>query len=287
MTLETIDSDSSSKPGPKTESAKAAVRLNAASHGMSSVSPVIPGLEREEDWLDFRAALLADLAPEGPLELKLAELAISALWRFRRVELYELGVTPAAREAFDQATLVLYRTGATSRWFEQAETRLQSLLQLAQLPDPTPFFGPEAIAAIEAACEYAGVDPDDPTMPHMQLNPRWRGFPKWTAGFTRRLIGDILRLKETESETESASSIEVLAHHFREQVDARRRSEHERLRNELMLPREKELRKFARYGAQLLRQFYQALHELEARQARRRGQAAPLARLDVTGLPSE
>jgi hypothetical protein len=40
-----------------------------------------------------------------------------------------------------------------------------------------------------------------------------------------------------------------------------------------------------RYEAHLNRVLYHALHELEALQARRHGRAAPLARLDVQGLP--
>jgi hypothetical protein len=51
------------------------------------------------------------------------------------------------------------------------------------------------------------------------------------------------------------------------------------------LTEEKTLEKVARYEAQLSRGPYKALHELEALQARRTGGAAPLARLDVDGLP--
>jgi hypothetical protein len=40
----------------------------------------------------------------------------------------------------------------------------------------------------------------------------------------------------------------------------------------------------AGYG-QLHRQYIQTLHELEAMQARRRGERTPLARLDITGAP--
>ena len=50
-------------------------------------------------------------------------------------------------------------------------------------------------------------------------------------------------------------------------------------------PRPEDIDKIVRYEAHLGRQFYQALHELEALQARRLGRAAPLARLDVHGLP--
>ena len=52
-------------------------------------------------------------------------------------------------------------------------------------------------------------------------------------------------------------------------------------RRRRVLPSEADLQTIARYEAHLSRQMYQALHELEALQARRRGRAAPLARMDV------
>ncbi len=58
----------------------------------------------------------------------------------------------------------------------------------------------------------------------------------------------------------------------------------ERMSRERLLPDEKTLEKVARYEAHLSRQLYKAMHELEALQVRRRGGAAPLARLDVDGM---
>lgn len=54
---------------------------------------------------------------------------------------------------------------------------------------------------------------------------------------------------------------------------------------ERILPADDTLQKVARYEAHLWRGLAQALHELEALQARRSGRSAPLARLDVQGLP--
>ncbi len=53
---------------------------------------------------------------------------------------------------------------------------------------------------------------------------------------------------------------------------------------ERLLPDDKIFSKIARYEAYLSRQLYKAMHELEALQVRRRGGAAPLARLDVQGM---
>ncbi len=52
-------------------------------------------------------------------------------------------------------------------------------------------------------------------------------------------------------------------------------------RRDRILPDRADLEKIARYEAHLSRQMYQALHELEALQARRAGKGTPLARLDV------
>jgi hypothetical protein len=52
-------------------------------------------------------------------------------------------------------------------------------------------------------------------------------------------------------------------------------------RRDRILPDRADLEKISRYEAHLSRQMYQALHELEALQARRAGKGAPLARLDV------
>jgi len=51
---------------------------------------------------------------------------------------------------------------------------------------------------------------------------------------------------------------------------------------ECIVPRDEDLNKIMRYEAHLNRQLYQAMHELEALQARRKGGHAPLARLDIT-----
>ncbi len=145
--------------GPRTEEGKSHVRLNAVTHGLCAITPVIPGVEREEDWEAHRAGVVESLAPGGHLETVLAERVAFLLWRLRRVAAYEV-----------------------------------------------------------------------------------------------------------------AELVEV----------------HKRCGNgsdRVYLPPEKKVDKLVRYEAHVSRVLYQTLHELEALQARRRGERAPLARLDVHGLP--
>jgi hypothetical protein len=52
-----------------------------------------------------------------------------------------------------------------------------------------------------------------------------------------------------------------------------------------VLPEEDTLNLIMRYNSQLHRQYIQTLHELEAMQARRRGERTPLARLDIASAP--
>lgn len=52
-----------------------------------------------------------------------------------------------------------------------------------------------------------------------------------------------------------------------------------------LLPPSQTLTLITRYEAHLHRMYIQTLHELEAIQARRRGEHPPLARLDVSGPP--
>ncbi len=133
--------------------------MNAVQHGLTAVAPVIPGVERVEDWEAHRAGVLESLAPADYLETVLAERVALAAWRLRRVTAYEV-----------------------------AET---------------------------AEVHQAGGD-----------------------------------------------------------APSRAR-----------LPAADKLEKLQRYESHLTRQFYQALHELEALQVRRRGERTPLARLDLQGLP--
>jgi hypothetical protein len=80
--------------GPKTANGKAVAKLNAVSHGLRSLSPVLPG-ERPKEWADHRAGIIAALAPVGTLEAELAERVALLLWRLRRVVRYETAVTTA------------------------------------------------------------------------------------------------------------------------------------------------------------------------------------------------
>ena len=55
--------------GPKTAQGKAVVRWNATRHGISSPKPVVPGLEKQEDWDPETPELRAEVLAERDAEL--------------------------------------------------------------------------------------------------------------------------------------------------------------------------------------------------------------------------
>src|SRR5918994_2355935 len=75
--------------GPKTQAGKEVARWNATRHGIRSPAPVVPGLEKAEDWEGHRDGVLESLSPEGHLELVLAERVALLSWRLHRVTRYE------------------------------------------------------------------------------------------------------------------------------------------------------------------------------------------------------
>src|SRR5215211_2374649 len=82
-------SSSTTGGGPVTQEGKEVVRWNATRHGIRSPAPVVPGIERKEDWEEHRDGILVSLQPEGHLEEVLAERVALLSWRLHRVTRYE------------------------------------------------------------------------------------------------------------------------------------------------------------------------------------------------------
>jgi hypothetical protein len=77
------------KGGPVTQEGKEVAKWNAVKHGLRSPAPVIPGIERKEDWEEHRDGVLESLQPEGHLETVLAERVALLSWRLHRVIRFE------------------------------------------------------------------------------------------------------------------------------------------------------------------------------------------------------
>src|SRR3954454_343814 len=88
--------------GPKTPEGAEGCKMNALRHGLRSVQTVVPG-EVPAEWEGHLAAVVADAAPVGALELALAEQVATKLWRLGRVVGYEADLIANALDPDEMA----------------------------------------------------------------------------------------------------------------------------------------------------------------------------------------
>ena len=290
------------KRGPKTKAGKELVRLNAVTHGVLSSTPVIPGLEREEDWQAHRFGLLASLAPEGYLESTLAERVALLLWRIQRVARYEREIIAVSQEKVEDdlaerrspmGGLILPGMRPeppedVTADLQGAREALAALERLPGLSDEAPMSGDDAADILSAvANQMKSVDLYEFSLPGVPEGVAPEEFTDWSAGLVREGIAAIAAHKAVDpAELLSAAAEGAHADVKRKKFDADQVAvERDRMQRERLLPDTATLDKVMRYEAHLNRQLNQTWHELEALQARRQGGVAPLARLDVQGLP--
>jgi hypothetical protein len=291
------------KGGPATEEGKEVVKWNARQHGIRSPAPVVPGVEKAEDWEKHRDGILESLSPEGHLEFVLAERVALLSWRLHRVIRYETESIALYQERVED-DLARERRFESSPDHPEAvrgnakSTReeLRLLKRFAKMEDDKPFPPLDADSVIWDAMECAEkvaegeVDPEEllesVSGPGLPDSDSWEGYEGWTAGLARAAIEAVARATDEEPE----KLLEAATRNARFKVE-RTKVEAEKVERDLqnmarerLLPDEKTLEKVARYEAHLSRGLYKALHELEVLQTRRLGGAAPLARLDMDGL---
>jgi hypothetical protein len=307
MTLSIGEGDSSlTKGGPSTQEGKEVVKWNATQHGIRSPAPVVPGVEKREDWEVHRDGMLDSLQPEGHLELVLAERVALLSWRLHRVIRYETESIALSQEKMeddlaDKRRFGSYLLGATHpedvRGALQDALRAQRLIKrLPKLPDDKGLSGPDAASILDLVWGQVDEEVEAEEVQLPEAIPEWASLDEymaewdgWTVSLVRECISAIASAaKEDEEElieaaTERARLDIISAKSAAERVE----QELARMSRERLLPDEKTLEKVARYEAHLSRGLYKALHELEALQTRRQGGAAPLARLDVGGLADD
>ncbi len=293
-----------SKGGPVTEKGKEVARCNPTQHEMRSPVPVVPGIEAQEAWERHLAGTLESLAPEGHLEIVLAERVALCLWRLNRVARYETETITLAQEKIEDdladerrfGSRVLGRTHPEDvRWELQNAQRIQrAIKRFPKLEGDKRLSGPDAAGILDAAWGRVDeeVEAEEVRMP--EEVPEWAGlegdmtkWDGWTVSLVRECISAIASVagedpnELLEAATETARLNVISARSAAERVEL----DSERMRRERLLPADKTLEKVARYEAHLSRLLFKSLHELEAMQARRSGSAVPLARLDIDGLP--
>src|SRR5215216_4686361 len=289
--------------GPSTREGKEIARWNATRHGIRSPAPVVPGVEKKEEWEEHRDGVLESLHPEGHLELVLAERVALLSWRLRRVIRFETESIALAQEKAEDDLARERRFESGSDHPEAVRGNAKSarddhrlLKRFAKMEDDKPLSALDADSIIWDAMECADkvaegeVDPEklleSVSVPGLPDSDSWEGYEGWTAGLVRAVIEAVAQA--TDEEPEELLEAAIRSSKWKAERSKLQAEKVERdLRNmarERLLPDEKTLEKVARYEAHLSRGLYKALHELEALQARRTGGAAPLARLDVDGL---
>ena len=291
------------KGGPATEEGKEVVRWNAARHGIRSPAPVVPGIEKAEDWEAHGEGVLESLKPEGHLETVLAERVALLSWRLHRVTRYETESIALSQESLEEALAQKRRYSASIAEgihpedvrgaYESAKKTQRLLKKLPTLPDDKRLSPEDADSLLWAV--WGQVD-EDVEMNELEIP----GVPEaldmetiseyevtWTVSLVRAGISVMAEVAGEDSE----KLLEAATEHARVQVARTKyRAEEverklENMSRERLLPDDKTLEKVSRYEAHLSRQLFKAMHELEALQTRRQGGTAPLARLDVDGLP--
>jgi hypothetical protein len=311
MTLSTSNQDSGlAKGGPVSQEGKEVVRWNATRHGIRSPAPVVPGVEKAEDWEEHRDGVLESLSPEGHLEFVLAQRVALLSWRLNRVTRYETESIAlyqekaeddlAERRRFSSRVLGAAHPEDVRDNLKAARSEYRLLKRLPQLKDDGRLSSFDADRILWAVMEVTDrvaegeMAPEDlldeisiPGVP--ENSQEWEGYEGWTAGTVRAGIDAIASATEEDPEellkvvTDSAKRDIIGKEQAVEQVE----QDLERMCRERLLPDEKTLEKVARYEAHLSRLMFKALHELEALQVRRSGGSAPLARLDVDGFAAD
>ncbi len=86
--------DSDKTPGKAVaKRRKSRQNTRAVTHGITSVSPVIPGVEQPRDWEAHLEGILESLQPEGRLEGEFARRIALSLWQLNRVDRHITAVT--------------------------------------------------------------------------------------------------------------------------------------------------------------------------------------------------
>jgi hypothetical protein len=304
MTFSTIEGGSNmSKGGPATREGKEVVKWNATQHGIRSPAPVVPGVEKAEDWEAHRDGVLESLYPEGHLEEVLAERVALLTWRLHRVTRYETETIALSQEKLeddlaDKRRFSSYLVGPTHpedvRGALQDALRAQRLIKrFPKLPDDKSLSGPDAASILDLAWGQVDEEVEAEEVQLPEAIPEWASLEEYMAewdGSTVSLVRECISAIASAAKEDEEELVEASTERARLEIistkSAAERVEQDlaRMSRERLLPDDKILEKVSRYEAHLSRLFHKALHELEALQVRRAGGAAPLARLDVDGL---
>lgn len=106
--------------GPRTPAGRQSVSLNAVKHGLAASVAILP-VEDREAYEAFCRGIIAELAPAGPAELRLARTIATDFWRLDRIpaienNMYAVGLLEAGDSPEDSDPL-LHAALASARTF--------------------------------------------------------------------------------------------------------------------------------------------------------------------------
>jgi hypothetical protein len=303
-------SESMNKGGPATQDGKAVVRWNATRHGISSPKPVVPGLEKEEDWESHRDGIMDNLSPVGGLEVTLAERVALLSWRLHRVTRYETETVAISQERVEedihQRARFLRSLGESPyasthpediRFEAKHSRRRHNALKSLPSLEPGKILKEEDASSVVWAVLMAAqraigeeIDVEGLDLPGVPEDAYIEELPAMNVGDVRGCVESIARAASQDPEgllvaANETARLEALSAKAKAE---RTEGEIDVMRRERILPDDKTLEKISRYEAHLSRQLYHALHELENLQKHRiTGEGTPLARVDVQGVSAD
>jgi hypothetical protein len=168
--------------GPRTDAGKAKSSMNALTHGLRALCPVVPGEDQEAYW-QFHDSMFADLAPVGIQEEELAQLVTDIYWRLRRSTRFEtgaitrntekalqrlrsqdVGLTPAEQGVAEPIDIPINKPTVASlrsnleRWLPLADKSIITARLFKKLSDAsakTKFGGKDAMRLLRQHKEYS------------------------------------------------------------------------------------------------------------------------------------
>src|SRR5215211_540625 len=186
------DSLSLAKGGPVTQEGKEVVRWNAVKHGLLSPAPVVPGVEKAEEWEHHRIGILESLSPEGHLELVLAERAALLSWRLNRVTRFETVTIALSQEKMEDDLAEKRRFGSSYllgpshpedvRMALQDALRAQRLIKrFPKLPDDKGLSGPDAASILDLVWGQVNEEVEVEEVQLPEAIPEWASLEEYIA----------------------------------------------------------------------------------------------------------
>jgi hypothetical protein len=183
--------------GPRSARGKARSSRNSVKHGVLTTTPILPGIESLEAWVEHRDGILESLAPVGYLEKLLTVQLARISWRLDRVVRYEAEVAAAA-VARSEPDLDERADVGSGKPADPAEvsTKAESTYLIAELLNDLPRMADEkviktevAVGALWALSDELPEHRDAISVPGIpDDDDEFDAFDNWTAGLFRKAV---------------------------------------------------------------------------------------------------